>query len=248
MVLDSPQWGGFHPFVAEFEQSFAAYQHARYGIGADEWQRHARTRAEGPGHWIRRRSDRAGDLVHYDRHRRSRTGAMPVFVDIEADSYNIDPGRVREAITPKTKAVIPVHFGGAMCDIRALLEICRERDLVLLEDAAHAHGAEYDGKRAWQFRPCRFLQFSERQSAHRGRRRYARHFRRALRRARASIANCGRVPGRGFSEHHESGTIFASRPCMPRSCWRNSKGYRRRSGKGKTTCRIFSDLTPILKK
>src|SRR3954467_4625784 len=124
MVLESPQWGGFHPFVAEFEQSFAAYQHARYGIGAMNGSVTLELALEvlgvGPGDEV------IVPAISFITTATavSRAGATPVFVDIEADSYNIDPDRVREAVTSKTKAVIPVHFGGVICDVRALLEIC----------------------------------------------------------------------------------------------------------------------------
>jgi dTDP-4-amino-4,6-dideoxygalactose transaminase len=72
---------------------------------------------------------------------------VPVFVDID-DTFQIDPQRVREAITPSTRAIIAVHFGGPMADMDALASIAREHGLLLIEDAAHAHGSEWNGKRA----------------------------------------------------------------------------------------------------
>ena len=74
-------------------------------------------------------------------------GATPVFVDIEPDSGNLDADRIEAAITPRTKAILPVHLYGQMCDMRALSEIAERRGLSLIEDAAHAIEAERDGIR-----------------------------------------------------------------------------------------------------
>lgn len=70
-------------------------------------------------------------------------GAVPIFADIEPDTYNLDPRRVREAITERTRAIIPVHFGGQPCDMDAINELARAHNLIVIEDAAHAHGASY---------------------------------------------------------------------------------------------------------
>ncbi|MDD2762718.1 MAG: DegT/DnrJ/EryC1/StrS family aminotransferase [Opitutaceae bacterium] len=74
------------------------------------------------------------------------TGARPVFVDIEEQTMNLDPRRVEAAVTPRTKAILPVHLYGHSCDMDALLEIARRHQLPLVEDAAQAHGARYRGK------------------------------------------------------------------------------------------------------
>src|SRR5450759_1109540 len=71
------------------------------------------------------------------------TGAKPVFVDITKDTYNIDPEKINEAITPKTKAIIPVHYAGQPCDMKTIMEIAEDNNLIVIEDAAHAIGAEY---------------------------------------------------------------------------------------------------------
>jgi dTDP-4-amino-4,6-dideoxygalactose transaminase len=73
-------------------------------------------------------------------------GAKPVFVDIEPETLNLDARRVEEAVTERTRALIPVHFAGQPCDEDALLEIARAHDLVLIEDAAHALGASHKGR------------------------------------------------------------------------------------------------------
>src|SRR5262245_3319814 len=72
-------------------------------------------------------------------------GATPVFVDIEPETANIDPARIEAAITPKTKAIIPVHLAGLPCDMAAIDAMARRRGIAIIEDAAHAIGAQYAG-------------------------------------------------------------------------------------------------------
>src|SRR5688500_725241 len=78
----------------------------------------------------------------------SRLGAHPVLVDIEADGFNIDPAAVQRAMTPRTKAIIPVHLFGLMADMDRLTAIVQDAGVPLVEDAAQAIGAEYHGRGA----------------------------------------------------------------------------------------------------
>lgn len=68
---------------------------------------------------------------------------VPIFVDIDPDTFNIDPRKIEEAITPRTRAIIPVHFGGNACAMDEIMEIAARHHLYVIEDACHAHGAEY---------------------------------------------------------------------------------------------------------
>jgi len=75
-------------------------------------------------------------------------GAIPVFVDIDPKTYLMDPSLVERAITPKTKAIIPVHIYGQMVDMDPIMDIARKRGLKVIEDACQAHGATYKGRKA----------------------------------------------------------------------------------------------------
>ncbi|WP_394698793.1 DegT/DnrJ/EryC1/StrS family aminotransferase [uncultured Methanoregula sp.] len=77
----------------------------------------------------------------------SMCGAKPVFVDVNGDTYNIDPARIEERITDKTRAVIGVHLFGQPFDVDAVKKVCESRNLKLIEDAAQAHGAIYHGEK-----------------------------------------------------------------------------------------------------
>lgn len=134
--------------LRQFEQEFAAYCGTKYciGVGNGLDALHLILRAYKIG---------SGDEVIVPANTFIATalavsyaGATPVFVDCDKDTYNIAPGLVEEKVTPRTKAVMAVHLYGRMADMRALREICDRYGLKLIEDAAQAHGAQLDGKRA----------------------------------------------------------------------------------------------------
>lgn len=79
------------------------------------------------------------------------TGATPVFVDIDPDTYNINPQLIEEVITENTKAIMPIHLFGLSCDMDAIMEIAQKHNLLIVEDACQSHGAVYRGKRVGTF-------------------------------------------------------------------------------------------------
>jgi dTDP-4-amino-4,6-dideoxygalactose transaminase len=208
MVLDSPQWGGFHPFVTEFEASFARYQQCAYGIAACNGTVTLELALEllgvGPGDEV------IVPAISFISTATavSRRGAVPVFVDIGQDTYNLDPVRVREAVTERTKAVIAVHFGGTMCDMDALEQICREHHLDLIEDAAHAQGSEWKGRRAGSFGILGSFSFQNGKVLCAGEGGMLVTSEASLAERARSIVNCGRTPGRSFYEHGRLGTNY----------------------------------------
>jgi dTDP-4-amino-4,6-dideoxygalactose transaminase len=79
------------------------------------------------------------------------TGARPVFIDIDPTTYNINPALIEAAITPRTKAILPVHLFGLSCDMDAIMNIAQKHNLLVIEDACQSHGATYKGKRLGSF-------------------------------------------------------------------------------------------------
>ncbi|HTA43933.1 MAG TPA: DegT/DnrJ/EryC1/StrS family aminotransferase [Bryobacteraceae bacterium] len=150
-VLASDRWGGYHPIVTRFEQQFAAFQHCRFGLAVMNGTVTLEMALEVLG--IGEGDEVIVPAISFISTATavSRARATPVFVDIEADTFNIDPQRVREAIGPKTRAIIPVHFGGPMANMDALMGIAGEHGIPIIEDAAHAHGSEWNGRRAGSF-------------------------------------------------------------------------------------------------
>ena len=78
-------------------------------------------------------------------------GAKPVFVDIDADTFNIDPAKIEEAITPNTKAIIPVHLYGQPCDMDRIMDIAKRHNLRVIEDCCQAIGSSYKGQKVGTF-------------------------------------------------------------------------------------------------
>ncbi len=131
-----------------FEAEFATYCEVTHcvGVGSGTEALHLALRAcgVGPGHEVITVSHSfiatALAIIW--------TGATPVFVDIESESYTMDPAQIARAITPKTRAVLPVHLYGQCADMDPILAVAAEHNLYVVEDAAQAHGAFYKGKKA----------------------------------------------------------------------------------------------------
>jgi dTDP-4-amino-4,6-dideoxygalactose transaminase len=146
-VLDSCSFSG-GPFVAAFEEEFALHCRADecIGVGSGTDALLLILRALGIG---------AGDEVITVPATFAATaeaillsGATPVLVDIDEKTYTMDPGKIEPAITPRTRAILPVHLFGHMADMSPIGKIAESRGLALIEDACQAHGAEYRGFRA----------------------------------------------------------------------------------------------------
>ena len=135
------------PKVIEFEEEFAKYVGAKYGIATNSGTSalHVALLAAGIGEGDEVITTpftfaATGNSILY-------TGARPVFVDIDPETFTIDPAKIEEAITDKTKAIMPVQLYGQAADMEPIMKIAKEHDLIVIEDAAQAHGAEYNGEK-----------------------------------------------------------------------------------------------------
>jgi dTDP-4-amino-4,6-dideoxygalactose transaminase len=144
-VLESRSWY-YGEKCRAFEETFAAFQTAKYGIACTGGTvaLEAICRAAGIG---------VGDEVITSAYTFIGTctailkaGATVIFADIDPDTNNIDPDALEALITPRTKAIMPVHYGGLACDMNRLQTLADRHNLVILEDACHGWGAQYEGK------------------------------------------------------------------------------------------------------
>lgn len=134
--------------VAEFEEAFAGYCGTKYAVATDNGTSALITALTsagiGPGDEVITTPftfiATANAIIF--------TGAKPVFVDIDPDTYNINPELIEVAITKKTRAILPVHLYGLMADMPAINEIAKRHKLMVIEDAAQAHGADINRKKA----------------------------------------------------------------------------------------------------
>ncbi|MBV7340309.1 DegT/DnrJ/EryC1/StrS family aminotransferase [Chloroflexi bacterium TSY] len=134
--------------VEEFEREFAEYCDADYAIGVDSGysalELILRAYDIGPGDEV----ITAANTFMATALAISNCGASPVLVDMDLDSFTIDPEKIEAAITPATRAIMPVHLYGQCADMDPILKIARKYKLRVIEDAAQAHGACYKGRRA----------------------------------------------------------------------------------------------------
>jgi len=146
-VIDKNAFAG-GPFVAAFESEFARYCGCKHvigvGNGTDALWLSLLALQVGPGDEVITVPSTfmaTAEAISY-------CGARPVFVDIEEATYNLDAGLLEKAITPRTKAILPVHLFGQCADMDPILEIAARHGIPVIEDACQAHGATYKGRKA----------------------------------------------------------------------------------------------------
>lgn len=146
-VVDANAFAG-GPFVARFETAYAAYCETKYCVGVangtDSLWFSLLALGVGPGDeviTVPMTFMATAEAITY-------AGARPVFVDIDSRTYTIDVTKIEAAITPRTKAIIPVHLFGQCADMDPIMEIARRHNLIVIEDAAQAQGALHRGRKA----------------------------------------------------------------------------------------------------
>jgi dTDP-4-amino-4,6-dideoxygalactose transaminase len=194
--------------TAAFEQEFAGYQQAKHGIAVTNGTAalEVTLAALGIG---------TGDEVIVPDFTFVATasavlftGALPVLVDVRADTYCIDPAAVEAAITPRTKAIIAVHMGGHPADLDALGEIARKHGLRLVEDSSHAHGSEWKGRRVGALGDIGTFSFQQSKLMTAGEGGIIVTNDPELERQARSIHDCGRLPGEWFYAHFVYGSNY----------------------------------------
>ena len=207
-VYHSGSWGVGGSKVPEFERRFAEFQGAKYGVCVNSGTAalYVALKTAGVG---------LGDEVITTPYTFQATvvailmaNGTPVFVDTSPDGFNIDPLKIEAAITPETKAILPVHIAGYPADMDMIMEIANRRNLVVIEDCAQAHGAEWRsrGVGSWGHLGCFSFQSSKNLCAGEGgivltndRKLYERAW---------AIHNCGRAPAEAEFEPESLGGNF----------------------------------------
>jgi dTDP-4-amino-4,6-dideoxygalactose transaminase len=192
----------------EFEQAFAKYHGARHGIAVTNGTAALEVAMAaldiGPGDEVIVPDFTfiaSASAVLF-------ANALPVLVDVDPETYCLDPALTEAAITPKTKAIIAVHMGGHPADLDALGELARKHGIRLIEDSAHAHGSEWRGKKIGTFGTAATFSFqaSKLMTAGEGGIIISDddHFERQAR----SVHDCGRMPGEWFYSHFIYGSNY----------------------------------------
>jgi dTDP-4-amino-4,6-dideoxygalactose transaminase len=202
-TLRSGQWGRLHgDEVRRFEERFAAMHGCRHGIAVANGTVSLRLALIAAGL-------RAEDEVIVPPYTFFSTASavveanmVPVFADVDLASFNLAPEAVEAAITARTRAVIPVHFGGQPADMAAIMRLARKRNLLVIEDAAHAHGARYRDRPAGSLGHLASFSFQSSKNLTCGEGGIITTNDDDLAERCRSLHNCGRVPGGVWYEHH----------------------------------------------
>ena len=194
--------------IEKFEKDFAAYCGSRYAVTCVNGSVAIRLALMAAG-------VKPGDEVIIPPYSFIATASVvveancvPVFVDIEPDTYNLNPIEVENAITARTKAIIPVHFGGQACNMDAIMRIAKKHNLVVIEDACHAHGGEYMGKKLGSIGHAGCFSFQSSKNLTSGEGGIVVTDDEQLANMMASLRNVGRIKGGQWYEHHYLGCNY----------------------------------------
>ncbi|MBN2293559.1 MAG: DegT/DnrJ/EryC1/StrS family aminotransferase [Pirellulales bacterium] len=201
--LRSGAWGKVQGTeVSRFEKRFAEYHQCKHGIGVVNGTVAIRVALMALG-------IEPGDEVIVPPFTFVATAsavieanATPIFVDIELETSNIDPKAIEAAITPRTKAIIVVHLGGLACKMDTIMDLAKRHGLAVIEDACHAHGAEYKGRRLGSIGDLAAFSFQSSKNVSAGEGGIIITNNGELAQRCWSIHNCGRVPDGKWYEHH----------------------------------------------
>ncbi len=205
-VLESGIWGGYHPVVAQLERRFAELHGTTHGIATVNGTVSLEIALAASGIGV-------GDEVIVppitfvaSATAILRVGAVPVFADVEADTLNLSPAAAERAITPRTRAIVAVHFAGLPVDLDAIVDLCEKHHLILIEDCAHAPGASWRGRPVGCFGAFGSFSFQASKNLTAGEGGMLVTNTPELADRAASLANQGRRAGGAWYEHVNLGT------------------------------------------
>ncbi|GAB3898974.1 DegT/DnrJ/EryC1/StrS family aminotransferase [Larkinella knui] len=194
--------------VAAFEQEFAAYCGTKYAVSCVNGSVSLRLALMACG-------VKPGDEVIVPPYTFIATAStvlevncVPVFVDIDPETYNLDPKAIEAAITERTKVIIPVHFAGLACNMDAIMDIAHRHNLKVIEDAAHAHGAEYKGRKLGSIGDAGSFSFQSSKNLTSGEGGIVVTNDENLYRMMASLRNVGRMEGGQWYDHFNPGCNY----------------------------------------
>ena len=209
-IVSSGNWGNpdCGGIVEQVEKEFAAYCGSKYAISCVNGSVSLRLALVACG-------VKPGDEVILPPYTFIATASVvleancvPVFVDIDPKTYNLDSSKIEAAITAKTKAIIPVHFAGQACDMDGIMAIAAKHNLRVIEDAAHAHGGEYKGKKLGSIGDAGSFSFQSSKNLTCGEGGMVVTDDEELFDMMNSLRNVGRVKGGQWYEHHNLGCNY----------------------------------------
>ncbi|NLO02541.1 MAG: DegT/DnrJ/EryC1/StrS family aminotransferase [Bacteroidales bacterium] len=209
-IVKSGKWGDpdCSDIVAEFEQEFADFCGTKYALACVNGSVALRIALIACG-------VKPGDEVIITPYTFIATASIvlesncvPVFVDIDPDTYNIDPAEIEKAVTSRTKAIIPVHFAGQACEMDRIMSIAEKHGLKVIEDACHGHGAEYRGKKLGSIGDAGCFSFQSSKNLTSGEGGIVVTDDEKLFHMIDSLRNVGRVKGGEWYEHHYLGCNY----------------------------------------
>ncbi len=209
-VVRSGHWGRLYEnsTVEKFEKAFAAYQDAEFGIAVTSGTAALTIALKAGGVDV-------GDEVIVPGYTFVATAtcvlqnnAVPIFVDVEMDTINIDPAEIEKAITPRTRAIIPVHWNGRATDMDSILDIAKRHNLLVVEDACHGWGATWKDRKVGAIGDMGGVSFQASKHITAGEGGIILTNDEELAAKCFSYHHIGRIPGRPFYEHHLVGWNF----------------------------------------
>lgn len=205
-TLKSGKWGSIDGNkVTEFEKKFAKFHDAKFGICVNSGTKALEIALKAIG--IKPSDEVIVPAYTFiaTAYAAAELGAVPIFVDVDENSYNLSPIEAEKAVTKKTKAIIPVHFGGMPADMESILKVAKKYNLAVIEDAAQAHGAGYKHKKVGAIGDISIFSFQSSKNITCGEGGIILTNNDTLAKRCRSLVNCGRKEGEPWYMHYTLG-------------------------------------------